>query len=508
MARPGAPRLCIRGNAVLAEGVYRALLSPPPDVRADEEAAANVQGQLSSFLTRAGYTLGSVAVTVEGPDLLADVDEGQLERVVLRGRLSWRALRLWLGLSIPSGVFNQGALEQQLTRLREELRLERVWYELVPTRGVTHTGPQADELAVLQSLGVAEVRHPFELHVFVQEPAWREGVGVEVRSGAQYGQEVLGAYQGSGLLLGRDRWSARLGVGMRMQHPVGDGGLRPVPTRVLGEVRWFAPPLIGASARPYLLLQGDVVRERRGDLGLEASYQLETAGSLNLLVEPWRRLTLSTGVGGRYADVLGVDTVGGSVALPEVAEQVHQPRMDLFVQARAERVFSGQAGRVDRMHALSLDARHHLGVKEASFTEVRAEYRKAWGIGWHDLLLRGRGTYLLGGVAYPDEEPLSRHLRGIAGDEHLRRGGSVSAEFQWSLLRDVYRASVFHDFATFGRLVRTSGTERLTWGNSFGVGLHALYEGTLQFNLYGALGKTPEDRELRKGFVFEVQKVF
>ena len=173
--RAGAPRLCIRGNAVLSEGVYRALLTPPADVRADEESAASVQHALTTFLMRAGYTLGSVAVTVEGKDLLADVDEGQLERVVLRGRLTWRALRLWLGLNIPSGVFNQGELERQLVRLREELELERAWYQLVPTKGLAHSGPQVDDLKVLQSLGVAETHHPFELHVFVDEPSWRSG---------------------------------------------------------------------------------------------------------------------------------------------------------------------------------------------------------------------------------------------------------------------------------------------------------------------------------------------
>lgn len=509
VARAGAPRLCIRGNAVLAEGVYRALLAPPADVSADEETAAQVQHALGAFLTRAGYALGSVAVTVEGADLLADVDEGQLERVVLRGRLTWRALRLWLALSIPSGVFNQGELERQLRRLRQELGLQHVWYQLVPTRGVAHSGPQVDELAVLQSLGVAEARHPFELHVFVDEPAWRSGPGVEVRSSARYGQEVLGVYQGAGLLLAEDRWSARLGAGLRLQQRLEDGRLRPAPSHLLAELRWLAPPLVG-SIRPLVLVQADGTNLQRSDLRLERYRQLAASGSLSLLAEPLPRLTLSVGGGARYANLLSVETVTGEPPLPGPETLLRVPRWYSFVEARVERIFSGETGRLDRQHALSAEARQHLALSGGAdwYLETRAEYRRAWGFGWHDLLLRARGTYLAGRVPFPEEEPLSRHLRGVGGGQHLLRGGSLSAEFQVSLMRDVYRASVFHDAALFGRLVRADGSERLSWGNSFGLGLHALYEGTLQLNLYGALGKRPGPGPLTTGFVLELQKVF
>ncbi len=508
-ARDGAPRLCIRGNAVLAEGVYRALLTPPADVRADEESAAHVQQRLTSFLTRAGYTLGNVAVTVEGEDLLADVDEGQLERVVLRGRLTWRALRLWLGLSIPSGVFNQGEMERQLQRLRAELQLQHVWYKLVPTRGEQHRGPQVDELAVLQSLGVAEARHPYELHVFVEEPAWRSGPGVEVRSSALYGQEVLGVYQGTGLVLDEDRWSARLGGGLRLQQRLSDGALRPAPSHLLAELRWLAPPLVG-SVRPFVLLQVDGTSRQRSDLRLERYRHLTHEASLNLQAEPMHRLLLSAGGGVRYSNLVSVDAVDGEPALPGPPLLVGTPRWHTFVQARAERIFGGDGGRLDRQHALSLEARQHLGLSDESapYLETRAEYRRAWGFGWHDLLLRARGTWLSGEVPFPEEEPLSRHLRGVAGGQHLLRGASLSAEFQVSLLRDVYRVSAFHDFAAFGQLMRSDGSERLTWGNSFGLGLHALYEGTLQLNLYGGLGKRPGQRALSTGFALELQKVF
>ena len=200
----------------------------------------------------------------------------------------------------------------------------------------------------------------------------------------------------------------------------------------------------------------------------------------------------------------------GEPLLPGPAALVHVPRWYSFVEVRAERVFGGDTGRLDRQHALSVAARQHLALSEGadSYLETRAGTRRAWGFGWHDLLVRARGTYLAGPVPFPEEEPLSRHLRGVGGGQHLRRGASLSAEFQVSLLRDVYRASVFHDAALFGRLVRADGSERASWGNSFGLGLHALYEGTLQLNLYGALGKRPGPGPLTMGFVLELQKVF
>jgi hypothetical protein len=331
---------------------------------------------------------------------------------------------------------------------------------------------------------------------------------VEVRSSALHGQEVLGVYQGAGLLMREDRWSMRLGAGLRLHERLSDGKLRPAPSRLLAELRWLAPPLAG-SARPLVLLESDGTSRQRADLQLEGYRYARVAGSLNLVLEPWRGLTLSVGGGARYAQLLGVDTLRAAPPLPEVEALLQAPQGYAFVQARGERVFGGKAGRVDRLHALSLEARQHVGLLGVpSYLETRAEYRRAWGFGWHDLLLRARGTYLMGSVPFPEEEPLSRHLRGVAGDLHLRRGASLSAEFQVSLLRDVARASVFHDLAAFGEPMRTGAGERAAWGNSFGVGLHALYEGTLQLNLYGALGRTPARSGLHSGFVLELQKVF
>ena len=85
---PGV-ELHFHGNTVMPEEVYRAVLSLPLDAAADRITAASVREQLEAFLHRSGYDLARVEAHVRtARDLEVDIDEGQLEKVVFRGRLT------------------------------------------------------------------------------------------------------------------------------------------------------------------------------------------------------------------------------------------------------------------------------------------------------------------------------------------------------------------------------------------------------------------------------------
>ncbi|MGQ0505135.1 MAG: hypothetical protein ACT4TC_07410, partial [Myxococcaceae bacterium] len=87
------------------------------------------------------------------------------------------------------------------------------------------------------------------------------------------------------------------------------------------------------------------------------------------------------------------------------------------------------------------------------------------------------------------------------------RVASGSFEFRFSLTRDIFKLSLFQDVAVFGELDRQNRTERAQVGNSFGSGLHALFEGMIQIDLYFAFG-FKSDGLTDRGLSLVLRKVF
>src|SRR5690606_16132732 len=116
--------LHFRGNKVLPEEVYRTVLKLPPQAAPDEATAEAVREQLQTFLRVAGYEISHVVTTVTDGGVEVDLDEGQLEKVVFKGRLTVQTVRFKLALDIPHDVFNRPDLERQVAQLSEELGLK------------------------------------------------------------------------------------------------------------------------------------------------------------------------------------------------------------------------------------------------------------------------------------------------------------------------------------------------------------------------------------------------
>ncbi|HEX4622084.1 MAG TPA: hypothetical protein VH208_11005, partial [Myxococcaceae bacterium] len=423
---PGEPELHIHGNEVMADEVYLAVLDLAPDALADLSTAVNVREQLLAFLTRAGYELAQVHVTVVGHALDVDIDEGQVEKVVFRGNLSFQTLQLKLALVLPHDVFNRPQLDRELKKLSAAYHIEKVWYELIPTQEVEHVGPQLEQLPEIQGLELVHARRRYELHLFFAEHEWDTGAGLDVRSGYPDGVELGLFYKGQGLLFNDDRWKVAISGGGNLRNHIPDQSFYVTPSRVFGEARWYSPDIRGIG-RPLVWLKAEGVARQRQDLDIENYYHQLAEGSLNFQWQFARGLTLSLGGGTQFRRVFGacyavptssdnncyhsLDQVLAAPSLqgrspPSLPAQdssdFNTPTIRSFVILHTDLLFDPSEPRWDRQHTLTAEARDYFGLSETHYAEVRAAYRKVWSVGWHDVWLRARGAYLDGDVFFHD----------------------------------------------------------------------------------------------------------
>jgi hypothetical protein len=157
-----------------------------------------------------------------------------------------------------------------------------------------------------------------------------------------------------------------------------------------------------------------------------------------------------------------------------------------------ELIFDRGAQRYDRRHAITAQAQQFFGEPGFGFLSYR--YQGVAPFGWHDLWLKSRGKWLWGEVAFHNEEPVGEYLHGLFGEQFVDRIGNASVEFRFSVTRDLFKLSLFHDLAVFAELDRQNQTETLRVANSFGPGFHALIEGMLQLDIYVAFGFRSDGR--------------
>ncbi len=498
-----APLVRFQGNRVLPDEVYLAVLSLPAGTPASPETAATVRARLDVFLHQAGYELAKVSAVVEGDTVLVRVNEGQLEKVVFRGRLTLKTLRFQLALDLPHDVFNRPSLERQLRALARQLGIAAAWFELVPTAPVEHLGPQLEELPTVKGLELVHARQPYELHIFFSEREWDTGLGVDVRTGYVDGLELGVNYQGRDGLLEGDRWRLAASGGAGLRRRVTDDRNYPAFSRTFVEGKWFLPRLVG-RLRPFVWLWGDLVARQRRDLGLENYDAATSAASAHLELEPAEGLRLALGGGLEWRRLFGLDAAPGFDLAPGVAES---ERLRPFAQLGSDLVFDTGAARWDRRHALNVEARHYFANSDPAFGYLAHRYQKVTPFGWHDFWVRSRGKWLWGEVAFHNEQPVGEYLHGLFGEDFVDRVGNLSLELRLSVTRDVVKVSLFHDLAAFGALDRATGTERLVVADAFGPGLHFLIEGMLQLDIYVAFGFRSDHRFATAASAM-LQKVF
>src|SRR6266849_6168045 len=117
------PLLIFHGNVVLVEDVYRTALDLPAATKATPASARAVAARLQKFLHDSGYVLARVRARAEREQIVVDVDEGRLDKIIFLGGGAFETLRLRLDLNLRDGVFNQPELERQLKGLAARLGL-------------------------------------------------------------------------------------------------------------------------------------------------------------------------------------------------------------------------------------------------------------------------------------------------------------------------------------------------------------------------------------------------
>src|SRR5437660_6629352 len=126
------PLLVFHGNVGLVEAVYRTVLDLPTGTKATPATARAVASRLQKFLHDSGYVLATVRARVQGEQIVVDVDEGRLDKVIFLGGGAFETLRLRLELHLQNDVFNKYELERQLRSMAKRLGLGEFAYEIVP----------------------------------------------------------------------------------------------------------------------------------------------------------------------------------------------------------------------------------------------------------------------------------------------------------------------------------------------------------------------------------------
>lgn len=479
-----------RGNLVLPEEVYRTVVPLPAGAKADAATLRDVVARTEDFLRRSGYELAHVGGSVDGHRIVVDVSEGELEKVVFKGRLTFQMIRFKLAFLLPRDVFNRAEVERQLSELSAKLGIEPPTWELVPTEHVKHVGPQVEDLPLLgdiQGVALVKPQQQYELHLSFATKDWSTGLGLDIRISYFDGVELGLNYQGRGLFFSDDRWRLAVmgGVGVRQDIP--NNELYVFPSRVFVEGQYFTPAF-AKYVRSFLWLTGEGLARQRKDLNLENYYSDDVKLSLNVQVQPNELWRLYIGMGFQQFGLTGYQAPPGEPP-PAFSTQL---RWRGFTQLGGGLFFGLLSdGRWDRRHALDLDTKlwGNLGqLNTPSMWELHAHYQKVFAFGWHDLWLRAQGDVVRGDVLFPFEVPLGAHLRGNFGDIFVRHAVGGRAEFRFSLTRDLYKLGFFVDTAGYGEIDRVTGTETPRFGVAFGPGFHALIVGMFQLDMNVSFG--------------------
>jgi len=480
------PLVEFRGNVLYDELVYRSVLQLPESASATPAEARAASAKLRTFLRGAGYDLATVRAKVVGEQIVVEIDEGRLDKIVVLGEGLMETFRFKLELAMPAGVFNRPILERQLRVLANRYRLRRYSYELVPTEVQEGDAPQIEELEPLPVLRGIRPGQRYELHILIATSPWSRGFSPEVSIGAPEGLGAGGQYREESFWMPDDRWEIRARVAGALRQHLDSDSSRVMLTRVLAQGRWFSPPVLTESLRPALTVRADLLSLQRSDLHLDSFHQATFSASFDASVfRPRGMVALGVGIERRFLLSL-VKAIGANPLLDETPRAQTRP----YAEAIAEIVFNPGELRTDRKHLMTFEARAYSGSPSSDKAVwMRATYQHRFPFGWHELWWQARGTLLAGGVLFPDEESIGGHLHGaFAESDYARKLASSGLEFRYSFSRDVVKVGVFYDQVLFGAIDRTSGAETLKTAGAGGPALHLLLGDQFQIDGYLALG--------------------
>jgi hypothetical protein len=514
LAAPATPQplLVFKGNLVLFDDVYRSFLDLPTDTPATAANARSVAARLKRFLHKAGYELARVSTHVEGAQIVVEIDEGQLDKIVFVGANVVEVLRLKLELNMPERVFNRPELERQLQRIAARKHAATFAYELVPVEVPGKSlGPQLDEMRSIDNLPVFQGGRPYELHILVVSGPYSTGLMPEIEINSIEGGGLGVTYNGGPLLPQPggepvealpgteelDRWHAGGRIAGAVQQRLDTHVTHLAFTRALAELGWDGPVFSG-WLRPALRGHADLSDRQRGDLLVESAKFLTLEAGTELVGTPITQLRLSVGLGVERRFLFAIHPVAGSTVSTAVIAQTRP-----FGETHLTAVLNPGTIRRDHLQELDLDVRLYGRAAEnrPGTLRVLSRYQKMVPLGWHEFWIEGHGSYRAGDVLFPEEESLGGVLRGPFSGEYTRKLLGVGAELRVSLLRDLFKVGIFDNVASYGGIDRLTNRESFRVANSFGLGVHALIIDEFALDLwigdgFNSVGRTDQGAQL------------
>jgi hypothetical protein len=490
------PLVVFHGNVLFHDFFYRSLLDLPKDATATPAVAQAVATKLGEFLRRAGYDLATVQARVEGDQIVVEIDEGQLDKVVVIGQGFVKTIRSKLEISLPFNVFNRPFLEERLRELGRRYPLNQYSYELAPVVAPAGSAGREEKdefgfynLRPLLGIPAARPGQRYELHIFIASPPGKQGVSPDVEIGSPEGLGVGARYGTAGLLLKEDRLELLGRVAGAIRSNLDTSSSKPVLSRLLGQARWFSSPILGQTIRPELTVRANLWQLQRSDLRLN-NYSLSTFSSsldANMTFRPGLALSLGLGLERRL-----LYNIQKAIDSSPLVDQTPKGQTRPYVEAVLDAIFNPAELRTDRKHRLNVETNYYTGSTSSGTSYwLRVGYQRYFPIGWHELWIQAHGTLLGGQVLFVDEEPIGRHMHGPFGaSEFATRLASNGVEFRYSIVRDLLKLGIFYDQVIYGGIDRLAGTQTLRFAGSGGLALHLLVADEFQCDLYFGAGVT------------------
>jgi hypothetical protein len=424
---------------------------------------------------------------------------------VFVGHGDFRTVQIKLAVSVPHHVFNRPAVERQLEAMREEFSIQDIRLELVPTQTTEHAGPQFEEFGDVAGLTMLSPTGRFELHITLGRKEWGTGVGLSFDLKPPDGLRLGGSYSNRSIFLEDDRWRGRAYFGANQFTYLTTNTTFIDISRGFAEWTWATPQLPGVKLRPSTSTYFDYRGRGRTDIDIEFYrwVQFGFVGSAGYDITDNVNVSLGAGFEARWLFDIQQPTVpsGGRPVPP--SDEV----LALF-NVHSTVVLDPDNVRIDRHHLVDFDARLLLGADHMPRLILRGEYQQFIAFGWHDLVVRGRAIGSWGYIRFVDEESLGWFLRGAFGNTHwLRRCVGGTAEFRFSMIRDLFKVGAFIDAAFFQAPGRRRSETRLMSAGVAGPGLHFLLLDIFQFDFYYSFG-IDTDGFFEHGFSMGVRKAF
>jgi len=482
------PLVVIQGNVALVEDVYRAALDLPDTTRANSATARSIAVKLRKFLHRSGYSLATVEAFVSGQQILVNIDEWRLDKVIFLGGGAFETLRLRLDLHIHDDVFNRPELERQLKALAARLGLSDFAYEIVPVGNAPLPKLQLEDIEPLEemSLGLLRPGRPYELHILVQPGVFHPGIEPELEIDSIEGGGLGLVYHGGGLLGADDRFNLGIRAAGALRNKLDGSSSSFIFTRGIVGASYEMRAIAGVL-RPSLHFSADLSDRQRFDLSYESFQFAVIDGGVQALFQPNRnvRALLGTGVARRFLYDVRPEA---NVPLPLQPFSLAQTRQ--YAESSLELTLDPENLRKDQHHVLYLSAR----IYGPPHTDQEGElflfgyYQRVLPRGWNELWIESRGISRSGFVIFPEEGSLADELHGVFSNEYARKLITLNFELRFSLMRDVFKLGLFHNFAVYGAINRTTDVDRPALADAFGLGVHALLIDAFQLDAYFGAG--------------------